>query len=226
MPSFLVVERNLERLQKPDVLRRHLEPGLVPPLFESLLVHLDVQRFQKAPVIGCDLGGLRLASRQSDGGVEFQHNVVAGGANSCDGLRNAIRLGDRVIDGVPQFPKQALEVIVKLQGASSRSGSVWHCRPLLRWKQASASESVPALSDFARSSVCDKMPPWAVALRVRRNVAVFSACCGARPGKYSTKRQERCSSYWLFPGQMRRCAYGGRDCPPGCGPPARALPLS
>ncbi len=44
------IMRNLQRLQEAQILRRHIEFRRLVFFLQNLLVHLDVQRFQEAPV--------------------------------------------------------------------------------------------------------------------------------------------------------------------------------
>src|SRR5438128_10965146 len=49
--SKCVIERYLQRLQKPDVMRRHLELGWLLLFLQHVLVHLNAQRLQKSPAV-------------------------------------------------------------------------------------------------------------------------------------------------------------------------------
>src|SRR5712692_11673959 len=56
-----IIERNLQRLQEADVLRRHVQLRRLALFVEHFLVHLDVQRFQEVLVLRGDLARLGLA---------------------------------------------------------------------------------------------------------------------------------------------------------------------
>src|SRR5579872_688494 len=120
---FWLVERNLQRLQEAQILRRNLEFGLALLLFEDLLIHLDVQRLEEPAVVRRDLGGVRLAARQANGGVELQYDIVTRGANSGNRFGNSVGFGNRVVNRVAQFAKQALQVVVDLQSRSPLHGT-------------------------------------------------------------------------------------------------------
>src|SRR5712691_3292530 len=72
---LIIFERNFERLQETDILRRDLNLRRGTLILKHVLVHLNVQRFEEAPVLRCDPGGLRIAARQTDRRVQLQHNV-------------------------------------------------------------------------------------------------------------------------------------------------------
>src|SRR5579871_2498362 len=83
----LFIEGNFQRLQELNVLRGDFkfrrDFGFL--FFHDLFVHADVQRFEEAAVLVGDARILRpVAAGQADRRVEFQHDVVACGANACD----------------------------------------------------------------------------------------------------------------------------------------------
>ncbi len=72
------------------------------PLFlENFLVPLNTQLFKKAPIIHGNGPGMQFAMRQTDGGIELEHNVKTCGADSGNGFANALGLRYGVIDRVP-----------------------------------------------------------------------------------------------------------------------------
>src|ERR1700726_4578706 len=78
------IEGYFERLQKFNVLRRHFELRLHRLFFERMLVPLDVEGFEEAPVLRRHFRILRLAARQPDRRVKLQHDIESGGANAGD----------------------------------------------------------------------------------------------------------------------------------------------
>src|SRR5207302_7574803 len=89
---------------------------LLLPFLEHILIHLNVQRLQKTAVSRCNQGGTGFATRQTDRGIQFQHNVIARGTDSRDGFVDALGLRNRIVNGVTQLAKQTLQLVVKLQG--------------------------------------------------------------------------------------------------------------
>ena len=74
-------------------------------------VGVERQRFQEAPVLRRHFGVLRCPARQSDRGVELQHDVESGRANSGDGLRDPLGIRDGIVNGVSQLSQQLLHPV-------------------------------------------------------------------------------------------------------------------
>src|SRR5712691_7891731 len=88
--SECVIERNLQRLQEPDVMRGHLELGRLLLFLQHVLVHLNAQRLQKSPVVRGDPGRRGFTLGQPDCGIELQNDVVSRGAHARNGPRDAL----------------------------------------------------------------------------------------------------------------------------------------
>src|SRR6266849_6065711 len=118
----IIFERNFERLQETDVLRRDLNLRRGTLFLKHVLVHLDMQRFEEAPVLRCDPGALRVAARQADRRVQLQYDVESGRSYARNGLRNPRRIRHGVIDGMAELTKQLFEMIVQLHDAPFPQG--------------------------------------------------------------------------------------------------------
>src|SRR5260370_32174636 len=75
---FSIIEGNLQRFQKSQILRRHLELWRLLLFGQDFLVDLNVQRLEKSPVCWGDFRVLAVASREADGRVELQNDFKAG----------------------------------------------------------------------------------------------------------------------------------------------------
>src|SRR5712691_9913766 len=68
---LIIFERNFQRFQETDVLRRDLNLRRGTLFLEHILVHLNMQRFEEAPVLRCDPGSLRITAGQADCRVQL-----------------------------------------------------------------------------------------------------------------------------------------------------------
>jgi hypothetical protein len=117
--SFHFFGGDAQRFQKANILRGHgefaaglsLQVGFV----ERVLIDLNAKRFEETTVKRGEFRILiagSVAARQSNGGVEFQHDIVTVRAHSSDGAGDAVRFGNRIVDGVTQFTEKVFKVIV------------------------------------------------------------------------------------------------------------------
>src|SRR5246127_1667737 len=134
------IEGYFERLQKFDVLRRHFQLRLHRLFFERLLIHLDVKRFQEAPVLGRHFRVRSLAACQTDRRVQLEHDIESSGADAGDGFGDPLRVRNTVVDRVAHFPKELLHAVVELQSGTSYPPAVSYTnfRPRTTPKQAHA----------------------------------------------------------------------------------------
>src|SRR5712692_504772 len=199
MPRMLqrIIERNLQRLQKANVLRCDLKFRRPALILQHFLVHLDMQRLQEPPVLRGDRGRLGFALGQPDCGIELEHNVIACGAHVGNGPGNAFGIRYRVVDGVAEFPQQLFELVVQLQGRSLLGKNPWsNCRAQGRRKQDPGSQpgySVRLASPAA--PLCTRIPACACngSGRWQPPRAALRARLCASPGRCSTKRPAQCS---------------------------------
>jgi hypothetical protein len=83
-----------------------------------------VQRFEEPAVLVGHLGVAGGAARQTDGRIQFQHDVKSGGAHSGNCFRNPVGIGNRIINGVSQFSQQLFHAVIELQRHTSRRREV------------------------------------------------------------------------------------------------------
>src|SRR5207245_8288299 len=124
--------------------------------------HLYVRRSQEAPVGRCDLARARLATRQTNGGIQFLNDVISGGANSRNRFADAIGFRNRIVDGMAQLAKQALQVVVELQGASLPYSTYRNCR---RWSAPIQVLHRPRVIKSSAPEFCVRIILWKAPLR-------------------------------------------------------------
>ena len=85
--AFLIVNTDLERFQKFDILRSDIQSGF------ALLLLGKVQFF------GC----LFLMFIKANGGFQNEKNIITGAPDSGNGIADLIRIGKSIVNGGPEL---------------------------------------------------------------------------------------------------------------------------